>query len=57
MTTRAALVFLAVMGVSTAGTALLAPFIMAGLPALAGAAAAVHAAALVALVALPKLPD
>ena len=53
----AALVFLAVMGVSTAGTALLAPFIMAGLPALAGAAAAVHAAALAALVALPKLPD
>lgn len=51
----AALLFLAVMSVSTAGTALLAPFIMAGLPALAGAAAAVHAAALLCLVVLPRL--
>jgi predicted MFS family arabinose efflux permease len=53
----AALVFLAVMAVSTAGTALLAPFIMAGLPALAGAAAAVHAAAVLFLGALPPLRD
>lgn len=53
----AALLFLAVMGVSTAGTALLAPFIMAGLPALAGAAAAVHAAALLCLAVLPGLRD
>ncbi|MEN3973764.1 MFS transporter [Emcibacter sp. SYSU 3D8] len=51
----AALLFLAVMAVSTAGTALLAPFIMAGLPALAGAATAVHAAALMCLVAFPPL--
>lgn len=51
----AALLFLAVMIVGTAGTALLAPFIMAGLPALAGVAAAVHAAALLSLAALPPL--
>jgi hypothetical protein len=51
----AALVFLATMLVSTAGTALLAPFITTGLPALAGAAAAVHAAALIFLLALPPL--
>jgi predicted MFS family arabinose efflux permease len=49
----AALLFLAVMIVGTVGTALLAPFIMAGLPALAGAAALVHAAAIVSLLALP----
>jgi len=53
----AALIFLAVMTVSTAGTALLAPFITAGLPALAGAAAAVHAAALFFLMALPPLEE
>ncbi|MBI1181346.1 MAG: MFS transporter [Alphaproteobacteria bacterium] len=51
----AALVVLAVMLVSTAGTALLAPFILAGLPALAGVTAAVHAAAFLALLALPRL--
>lgn len=53
----AALVILAVLVVATAGTAMLAPFITAGLPALAGAAAAVNGAAVMSLLLLPSLDE
>lgn len=53
----AALVILAVLGVTAVGTALLAPFITAGLPALAGGSAAVHLAAIVTLLVLPALDE
>ncbi|MEN3950547.1 hypothetical protein [Iodidimonas sp. SYSU 1G8] len=42
---------------TAAGTALLAPFITAGLPALAGGSAAVHLAAIVTLLVLPALDE
>jgi MFS family permease len=51
----AALVILFILLTAAGGTAAAAPFILAGLPALAGAAAAVHAAALFCLAALPPL--
>lgn len=53
----AALVILFITGISSAGTALLAPFITLGLPALSLAVMLVQAMGLAALVILPRLPD
>ncbi|MGQ3046315.1 MAG: MFS transporter [Niveispirillum sp.] len=52
-----ALVILFITGISSLGTALLAPFITLGLPALTLAVALVQAVGLAALILLPRLPD
>jgi hypothetical protein len=53
----AALVVLAILLAAAGGTALAAPFIGAGLPALAAIAAAISCAAVLCLALLPRLAD